>query len=149
VIQRFEYHPFGQEKYVLNPTLEFQPSYTDQHYDIETGLYYYKSRYYDPQLSRFIQPDSIVPDPMNTQAMNRYAYVVNNPVNFIDPSGHSFWRWANKFVSGFLAGLAGAAVFVVSGGNAVLAAMVGGAIYGASQGAITGAVVGTSVQNPE
>lgn len=46
------------------------------------------SRWYDPALGRFISPDSIVPDTYNPLAYDRYAYVANNPVKFIDPGGH-------------------------------------------------------------
>ena len=53
------------------------------------GLYYYGARYYDPALGRFIQPDSIVPSPANSQALNRYAYVYNNPLRYTDPTGHA------------------------------------------------------------
>jgi len=41
-----------------------------QPYDVETGLYYYQSRYYDPELGRFIQPDSIVPNPGSSQSLS-------------------------------------------------------------------------------
>lgn len=41
-----------------------------------------------PYLNRFTQPDSIVSNPYNPQAWNRYAYVLNNPLKYIDPSGH-------------------------------------------------------------
>jgi hypothetical protein len=41
-----------------------------------------------PYLNRFIQPDTIVPNPANLQNFNRYGYVLNNPVNFNDPDGH-------------------------------------------------------------
>jgi hypothetical protein len=40
-------------------------------------------------LGRFLQPDTLIPDPANPQAWNRYSYVVNNPINLNDPSGHS------------------------------------------------------------
>jgi hypothetical protein len=43
---------------------------------------------YSPQLGRFIQPDSIVPYPVFSQSWNRFSYVMNNPINFIDPTGH-------------------------------------------------------------
>src|SRR3972149_517780 len=39
-------------------------------------------------LNRWIQPDTIVPDPSNPQSLNRYSYVNNRPLNFTDPSGH-------------------------------------------------------------
>ncbi|HET8924788.1 MAG TPA: FG-GAP-like repeat-containing protein [Candidatus Acidoferrum sp.] len=52
------------------------------------GLIYMNARYYDATLGRFISADSIVPDPMNPQSLNRYSYVLNNPVSFNDPTGH-------------------------------------------------------------
>jgi hypothetical protein len=51
-------------------------------------LDYYQSRWYDLYLNRWIQPDSIIPDPYNPQSYDRYSYVRNNPVNRVDPSGH-------------------------------------------------------------
>ena len=41
----------------------------------------------DEGIGRFIQPDSIVPDPMNPQSLNRYSYVFNNPLRYTDPTG--------------------------------------------------------------
>ena len=90
VIQRFEYLPWGQEAFALNPNQTYDPRFTGQEYDIETGLYFYKAQYYNPALGRFIQPDSIVPDPTDPQSYNRYAYVRNNPLKYTDPSGHEF-----------------------------------------------------------
>src|SRR3989304_1127566 len=52
------------------------------------GIYHYGARFYSPKLGRFISADSIVPNSANPQDFNRYSYVQNNPVNFIDPSGH-------------------------------------------------------------
>jgi hypothetical protein len=49
---------------------------------------YYGARYYSPEYRIFIQPDTLLPDPYNPQALNRYAYVLNNPVKYTDPSGH-------------------------------------------------------------
>ncbi|MDH5507791.1 MAG: hypothetical protein OEZ02_11285 [Anaerolineae bacterium] len=40
------------------------------------------------RLGRFTQPDTIVPEPTSPQSFDRYAYVSNNPVKYIDPSGH-------------------------------------------------------------
>lgn len=62
--------------------------YTGQIEDVETGLYFYNARYYDPVLAWFIQADNLVPEPRNPQTFNRYAYVKNNPLRYSDPTGH-------------------------------------------------------------
>ncbi len=49
----------------------------------------YIARNYDPAIGRFIQPDSIVSGAGNPQAWNRYAYTLNNPLRFFDPTGHT------------------------------------------------------------
>jgi RHS repeat-associated protein len=54
----------------------------------DIGLMDYKARFYSPVLNRFIQPDSIIPDPTNPQAWNRFSYVNNRPINLNDPTGH-------------------------------------------------------------
>jgi RHS repeat-associated protein len=61
--------------------------YTGQR-QAEAGLYFYNARWYDPQVGRFIQADTIIPEPGNPLAWDRYAYVKNNPINNNDPSGH-------------------------------------------------------------
>jgi RHS repeat-associated protein len=53
------------------------------------GLDFYNSRWYDPSLGRFIQPDSMIPDPGNPLDYDRYAYVRNAPTMYTDPSGHN------------------------------------------------------------
>ncbi|MCP4426770.1 MAG: RHS repeat-associated core domain-containing protein, partial [Chloroflexi bacterium] len=51
-------------------------------------LYDYNARYYDPAVGRFISADIIVPEPTSPQSLNRLAYVRNNPLNRVDPTGH-------------------------------------------------------------
>jgi RHS repeat-associated protein len=60
--------------------------FTGQRLDA-TGLYYYGARYYDPTIGRFISPDTVVQNPGNPQTLNRYSYVVNNPLKYTDPTG--------------------------------------------------------------
>ncbi len=56
--------------------------------DDALGLYYYGSRYYDPLLGRFAQADTVVSNPGNPQSFNRYSYVLNNPLRYVDPTGY-------------------------------------------------------------
>ena len=58
--------------------------------DANIKLMDYNARWYSSLTGRFISPDTIVPDPANPQSLNRYAYVVNNPVKYRDPSGHDY-----------------------------------------------------------
>lgn len=64
--------------------------YRGYYYDIETQLFYCNSRYYSPELCRFISPDSIeYLDPQSINGLNLYCYCMNNPIMYADPSGHS------------------------------------------------------------
>jgi len=62
--------------------------FTGQRWEQGLGLYYYKARWYDPLLGRFVQPDTLVPKPGEPQDLNRYTYVRNNPLKYTDPGGH-------------------------------------------------------------
>jgi RHS repeat-associated protein len=87
------YFPFGRVQ-TASPQASFQVSrrFTGQVFDAESGLYYYNARYYDPELGRFIQPDTDIPDLSNPQSYNRYSYCVNDPLRYTDPTGHSIWN---------------------------------------------------------
>jgi RHS repeat-associated protein len=54
----------------------------------EVGLYYYNARWYDPQIGHFTQADPIVPNIYNPMSLDKFAYTLNNPVRYTDPSGH-------------------------------------------------------------
>jgi RHS repeat-associated protein len=87
------YKAWGETRYVVGWPGGVTPltfGYTGQREETEEelGLYYYGARHYDPALGRFLQPDTIVPDPGNPQAYDRYAYVNNNPLKYNDPTGH-------------------------------------------------------------
>jgi len=56
-------------------------------------LYWYASRWYSASLGRFVSPDTIIPQPGNPQAWDRYSYVNSNPVRYTDPSGHKACEW--------------------------------------------------------
>jgi len=82
------YAPFGEiREGDLSDLTDF--GFTGQQLDRSTGgLMYYGARYYLPELRRFISADTIVPDEGTPQALNRYAYVLNSPINYVDPTGH-------------------------------------------------------------
>jgi RHS repeat-associated protein len=81
-------------------------AFTGREWDPETGLYYYRARYYSPQMGRFLSED-----PRRFQeGPNLYAYVRANPTTFVDPSGTSFWAKgyrAVQLIKGRLPRLAG------------------------------------------
>ena len=58
-------------------------------YDEETGLYYVSSRYYDPEIGRFINADSQLNQKDGILGYNMFAYCHNNPIMYSDPTGHS------------------------------------------------------------
>ncbi len=126
MVQRYGYRPFGDERYKDN-TLAFSVSnrYTNQVLDEDTGLYYYGARYYDPKLARFTQPDTIVPDPGSSQALNRYSYVYNNPLRFTDPTGNDpftlfiFFVVASAVTSGAIAAAQGGNIWKAALGGAM------------------------------
>ncbi len=61
--------------------------YTGQRREPNLGLYDYGARFYEPRTGRFQSPDTIVPAPGDPQSLNRYAYALNNPLRYTDPTG--------------------------------------------------------------
>jgi RHS repeat-associated protein len=86
-VEATEYLPFGQMRSHSGAKVS-DYKFTDQEFDVETGLYNYNARLYDPVIGRFISADTIVQNPSDPQMLNRYSYVRNNPLIYIDPSGH-------------------------------------------------------------
>ena len=87
VVDRVDYTPFGtvgRAATTPNDPLWFGGGRTDA----SNRLVDMGARQYDPQSAHFLSPDTIIPDPTNTQALNRYAYAYNAPTSYTDPSGH-------------------------------------------------------------
>jgi RHS repeat-associated protein len=103
-VSEMRYTPWGEVRYSwVDPNLSTTPAYTlpkrtftGQYSYMDDpstqgvdgfGLMFYNARFYDPQVGRFAQADTIVPG--GVHGLDRYAYVNNNPVRYTDPSGHT------------------------------------------------------------
>ena len=83
------YKPWGESRRTPFGATPTARRFTGQVLDgVAGGLYFYNARCYDPALGRFLQADTIVPEPGNPQALNRYSYVLNNAIKYSDPTGH-------------------------------------------------------------
>jgi len=99
LVETTKYYPFGS---VRAGGTEDKYGFTDQESDSETGLMYYGARYYSPKVKRFAQADSMIQNFYNPQSLNRYAYVENNPLKYVDPSGHSKATIIKSFAVGII-----------------------------------------------
>jgi RHS repeat-associated protein len=114
VARRYDYLPFGEEipadGIVRTTGMGYQssadgfnPKFTGQVRDLESGLDYFNARYYSPEQGRFVSvdPQNAGSDPTNPQTWNGYAYVAGNPMLYTDPSGQG---WLSDLGFGLLAG---------------------------------------------
>ena len=109
VIERYDHHPHGEDSLyafaaadAASGTTDFTDAYLapgdpaskltrrfqGREIDSEIGKYDFGARIYDARLGRFLTADTLVPDLLAPQQWNRYAFVRNNPLVFVDPSGH-------------------------------------------------------------
>lgn len=87
LLNSYTYDSFGNVSVstgsFVNPYL-----YTGRDEDAETGLLYYRARYYDPAIGRFLSEDDIG----NDEGMDLYTYVKNSPIGFRDPTGYTKYK---------------------------------------------------------
>src|SRR3989304_1368236 len=87
--------------------------YTCEQVDADSGMYYLRARYYDPSIGRFLSQDPL-------PGGNLYAYVGNNPVNRIDPTGLGWttddWRWVKDKEGGNFGGGSGPPDYITYAG---------------------------------
>lgn len=144
-------------------TFRFDRGFTGHEHYAELNIINMNGRLYDPVIARFFSPDNFVQSPDFTQSFNRYSYCMNNPLQYVDPSGESFIALgfaigamvnvisqmitgninsASDFLfSAFIGGIAGV-VSGAAGSAAMSAAGVGGFLGGAASGAASGAAGG-------
>jgi RHS repeat-associated protein len=91
-VEVYEYGIFGQVA-ASDPNHPNRVLFTGREFDSETGLYYYRARYYNPYIGRFLQTDPIG----YGDTMNVYSYCANNPLQFVDPTGsyRIMWAWSH------------------------------------------------------
>ena len=82
------YTDFGETTEITGGSFDNQICYTGGIYDKETDLYYLNARYYDPETGRFISQDTYRVEMGDSGQWHLYTYCANNPINYVDPSGH-------------------------------------------------------------
>lgn len=122
--------------------------YTGHEHLDEVELIHMNGRIYDPVIGRFLSPDPVVQSPLDLQNLNRYSYVLNNPLSLTDPDGFrwgGFWKRLRGFLRQAIAIAISVAVTVYSGGTLtsflapILSHVAGGAVLTA---ALSGAGAG-------
>ena len=136
----FVYGPFGEVSSKFQNKITIPYLFTGRRFDSETNLYYYRFRYYAPEVGRFTTQD-----PIGLKGdSNLYAYCANNPVNFIDPSGEIIGpvgAVGGSIVGGIAGGITGGISGYQAGGwTGGLCGIGGGALAGAFAGAVGGSV---------
>ena len=106
IVKRIEHLPYGGKRLESGTYNNIKNRFTGQFEDEETELYYFKQRYYDPSLGRFLSADPLFSEEMNkrgkdSQSINIYSYVKNNPSSNIDENG-LFGVSVGPEVTGFL-----------------------------------------------
>ena len=127
LVELAEYTPYGSLSH-REGSVNTPQKFTGQRLDTDTGLYFYNARYYDPQLGRFTQADTLVQAPADPQTLNRYSYVSNNPVRFVDPSGYG---WFKKFIAAVAAIFVAIVVTIATDGCILCGVAAGASTYAA------------------
>ena len=86
----YQYTDFGETTINGDNKAENEVCYTGGIYDQSTGLYYLNARYYNPEDGGFLTEDTYRGEINEPETQNLYVYCADNPVNYVDPSGHKY-----------------------------------------------------------
>jgi RHS repeat-associated protein len=100
-VDKFNYDPWGSRAGEDRRYVSLRNGFTEHDQLDSMGLVHMGGRVYDTYLGRFISADPFVQIPLHSQAYNRYAYAMNNPLRYIDPSGYDLWGDFTHAVGGF------------------------------------------------
>ena len=89
----YQYDPYGNLTSGTTDGVNYY-GYNGEFTNVKTGLQYLRARYYNAENGTFTTEDSDLGTTENPLTRNRYAYTSNNPVNYDDPTGHSWWKKA-------------------------------------------------------
>lgn len=165
VVERDSYDPWGKRRFLTgaddpNNTITSLTTrgYTGQEQLADVALVHLNGRIYDPQLGRMMSADPFVQDVLNTQSLNRYAYVLNNPLALTDPSGYFSLGSVVHAISSVFHSTVGRAVIAIAAAataqyellpelgiasSSLEAAVISGAIGGGiAGGSLKGAIIG-------
>ena len=93
----YQYDPYGNLTSGTADGVNYY-GYNGESTNVKTGLQYLRARYYNAENGTFTTEDSDLGTTENPLTRNRYAYTSNNPVNYDDPTGHSWWKKAASAV---------------------------------------------------
>ena len=121
--------------------------YRGYYYDSETGFYYVSSRYYDPEVGRWINADSLLSQG-TILGNNMFAYCLNNPVNIADTTGQLPFFLVTAAVGAVAGAVVGGVIAAKKGGNIWAGIGIGaaaGALIGTGAGMVAGAALAGSI----
>ncbi|MBO1542139.1 RHS repeat-associated core domain-containing protein [Pseudomonas sp. OA65] len=116
VLERFEYDPWGKRRQADQGTyLSVRQGFTGHEHLDNLELVHMGGRVYSPSLARFVSPDPFIQYVGYSQSHNRYSYVFNNPLRYVDPTGYwslgsalgDFFGGVGKAIGGVLDAVVG------------------------------------------
>ena len=148
IVAEYQYDAWGNILSASGSRAEINPlRYRGYYYDSETGFYYVSSRYYDPEIGRFINADALV-DQSSVLGYNLFAYCRNNPVNMTDTTGNLPFFAITAAIGAVVGAVVGGVVAAKNGGNVWAGVGIGaaaGALIGTGAGMAAGAALAGSI----